>query len=103
MRVVAAIDNSATARAVLSAASTFATLLQVDVTALHVGSATDGRPRRQAAAAAGVRVKLAAGPTLETIVAEASQPDVMAVVLGCAEPRGRRPAGHIAMGLRQQS
>ena len=35
-RVIAAIDNSATSRAILSAASTLATLLEADVSALHV-------------------------------------------------------------------
>ena len=100
MRVVAAIDNSATARAVLSAASTFATLLQVDVTALHVRAGGGWDTARAAASAAGIPVKLVTGPTLETIVAEAGQPDVTAVVLGTrGGPGGRRPAGHIAMGV----
>jgi hypothetical protein len=99
-RVVAAIDNSATARAVLSAASTLATLLQADVSALHVGAGGGWETARAAAAAAGVRVKLAAGPALETIVAEAGKPDVTAVVLGTGGAHGgRRPAGHIAMGV----
>ena len=51
------------------------------------------RPRRcprQARSGAGV----------ETIVAEASQPDEMAVALGTRGAHGgRRPAGHIAMGV----
>ena len=99
-RVVAAIDNSVTARAVLSAASTFATLLQVDVTALHVATGGGWETARAAASAAGIPVKLATGPTLQTIVEEAGQPDVTAIVLGTrGGPAGRRPAGHIAMGV----
>jgi nucleotide-binding universal stress UspA family protein len=100
MRVVAAIDNSATARAVLSAASTFATLLQADVTALHVRAAGGWATASAAASAAGVPITLATGDTLETIVAEAGKPDVTAVVLGTrGASGGRRPAGHIAIGV----
>jgi nucleotide-binding universal stress UspA family protein len=100
MRVVAAIDNSGTARAVLSAASTFANLLQVDVTALHVRAGGGWDTARAAASAAGIPVKIATGPTLESIVAEAGQTDVTAVVLGTrGATGGRRPAGHIAMGV----
>ena len=43
---------------------------------------------RAAASAAGIPVKLATGPTLETIVAEAGQPDVTAVVLGTRGAQG---------------
>ena len=87
-RVLAAIDCSAAARPVLSAASAVADLLGADVDALHVRER--GWATAQAAAdAAGVHLRLLSGRALERIIQEAGRPDVVAVVLGArATPGG---------------
>jgi nucleotide-binding universal stress UspA family protein len=95
-RVLAAIDSSAAARPVLSAAAAMADLLGSDVDALHVRE--PGWATAQAAAdTAGAHLTLVSGRVLERIVQEAGRPDVVAVVLGArATPGGARPAGHVA-------
>ena len=102
-RVLAAIDCSAAARPVLSAANAVATLLGADVDALHVRER--GWETAQAAAdAAGVHLRLLSGRALERIIQEAGRPDVVAVVLGArATPGGARPAGHVATHLATSS
>ena len=95
-RVLAAIDGTAAARPVLSAAVALGDLLGSDVDAVHVGE--DGRATAMAAAdAAATHLMLVAGQPLERIVEEAGRPDVVAIVLGArATPGGARPAGHVA-------
>ena len=102
-RVLAAIDCSAAARPVLSAASALATLLGADVDALHVRER--GWETAQAAAdAANVHLRLLSGRALERIGQEAARADVVAVVLGArATPGGARPAGHVATHLATSS
>jgi nucleotide-binding universal stress UspA family protein len=98
-RVLAAIDCSAAARPVLSAADAVATLLGAEVDALHVRER--GWETAQAAAhSAGVHLRVLSGRALERISQEAGRPDVVAVVLGArATPGGARPAGHVATHL----
>ncbi len=95
-RVLAAIDSSAAARPVLSAAAAMADLFGSHVDALHVQE--PGWATAQAAAdTAGAHLTLVSGRALEQIVQEAGRSDVVAVVLGArATPGGARPAGHIA-------
>jgi nucleotide-binding universal stress UspA family protein len=96
-RVLAAIDSSAAARTVLSAAGAMARLLGADVDALHVREG-GWESARAAAEAAGVALTIAEGPTLPTILEHAAAPDVQAVVVGARRtPGGSRPAGHVAM------
>jgi nucleotide-binding universal stress UspA family protein len=95
-RVLAAIDSSAAARPVLSAAAALADLLGSDVDALHVREQA-WATAKAAADAAGAHLTLVSGRALERIIHEAGQPDVVAVVLGArATPNGARPAGHVA-------
>jgi nucleotide-binding universal stress UspA family protein len=96
-RVIAAIDNSAAAKPVLSVAAAVARLFHAKLEAIHTQQMTDAVAARAAAESAGVRPRLITGPTVRTIVEEARLPDVVAVVLGTrGTPGGRRPAGHIA-------
>lgn len=95
-RVLAAIDCSAAARPVLSAANAVADLLGADVDAVHVRERA-WATAQAAADAAGVDLRLLSGRALERIIQEAGRPDVVAVVLGArATPGGARPAGHVA-------
>jgi nucleotide-binding universal stress UspA family protein len=95
-RVLAAIDNSAAARPVLSAAKAVADLLGADVDALHVRERASATAKA-AADASGMHLTFLSGRALERIIQEAGRPDVVAVVLGArATPGGARPAGHVA-------
>ena len=67
-KVLAALDNSLAGKSLLAAASTFATLLGAEVEALHVR--TDGeRTARNAAEAAGIRLRATTGPVVERLYA----------------------------------
>lgn len=95
-RVLAAIDSSAAARPVLSAAAAMAELLRADLDALHVRER--GWETAQAAAdAAGVTLRVVSGLPLTRVIEEARRSDVVAIVLGARRtPGGARPAGHLA-------
>jgi nucleotide-binding universal stress UspA family protein len=102
-RVLAAIDSSAAARPVLSAAKAVADLLGADVDALHVRERA-WATAKAAADAAGMQLTLLSGRALERIIQEAGRPDVVAVVLGArATPGGARPAGHVATQIATSS
>ena len=102
-RVLAAIDCSAAARPVLSAANAVADLLGADVDAVHVRGPA-WATAQAAADAAGVDLRLLSGRALERIIQEAGRPDVVAVVLGArATPGGARPAGHVAAHIATSS
>jgi nucleotide-binding universal stress UspA family protein len=102
-RVLAAIDCSAAARPVLSAASAVADLLGADVDAVHIREQACATAQA-AADAAGVHLRVLSGRTLERIMQEAAGPNVLAVVLGArATPGGARPAGHVATHLATSS
>ncbi|MGZ6045221.1 MAG: universal stress protein [Isosphaeraceae bacterium] len=95
--MIAAIDNSAAASPVLSAAGAVAELFHAELQAIHVQEASRPSVARAAAKAAGAKLHLVKGPTVSTVVKMAHQPDVVAVVLGArSTPSGRRPAGHVA-------
>lgn len=96
-RVIAAIDNTAAAQAVLAAGTTIAELFEATLEAVHVRD--DGaRTARAAAAAAGLALREVNGPVVRALVSEARRRDVAALVVGArATPAGRRPAGHIAL------
>lgn len=99
-RVIAAIDNTAAAASVLSAADTIAvTLFDADVEALHVRENSDETALR-IADEAGIRLRIETGPTVASIVHAARAPEVAAVIVGSRSKRdGPRPAGHTALEI----
>ena len=98
-KVLAAIDNSAAARPVLSAAVAVAELLGVDVEAVHARE--DGYRTAQAAAeAASVPLRETRTRGMSGLLEAAQDAAVEQVVLGArATHAGRRPAGHVALEL----
>lgn len=98
-KVLAAIDNSAAAGPVLSAARAVAGLLGVEVEAVHAPE--DGyRTALAAAEAAGVPFRITETPGVPGLVEAAEGSDVAQVVLGARGTHGgRRPAGHVALIL----
>lgn len=98
-RVLAALDDSATAQPVLATASAVARLLGAELEAVHVR--TDGAGvARSVADTAGLALVELEGPVVETLVEAASQADVALAVLGArATPGGARPAGTTAVGV----
>jgi nucleotide-binding universal stress UspA family protein len=95
--VIAAIDNSAAARPVLSAALEVARVLGAEVEAIHVPEA-GGSTAEDAARTAGIVFRTVSGPVASGIVDAAEGSAVEAVVLGSrASVGGPRPAGHIAL------
>jgi nucleotide-binding universal stress UspA family protein len=98
-KVLAAIDNSAAARPVLSAAVAVAGLLGAEVEAVHARE--DGyRTALAAAEAAGVLLRETTTRGVRGLVEAAEDSDVAQVVLGArATHAGRRPAGHVALEL----
>jgi nucleotide-binding universal stress UspA family protein len=95
--VLAAIDTSPCARAVLETARSVAELFEDTVSALHV-SEDGGEAVVKLAHEAGVELREAGGSPIEAIVAAARDPDVVAVVLGArGNHGGARPAGHAAL------
>jgi nucleotide-binding universal stress UspA family protein len=100
-RVIAAIDGSAVARAVLATGAAAAELFQSELEAVHVRT-REGRAdaAAAAAAAAGVALQTLEGPELPTLFAVGREADVRALVVGArSEPAGRRPAGKVALGV----
>lgn len=95
-RVIAAIDNSPTAKPVLSAAAAMATLFAADLEAVHAEE-TGTAAVEAAARAAGVNLRLIGQPTLAKLIEAAQDEDVVAVVIGARNTLGgARPPGHIA-------
>jgi nucleotide-binding universal stress UspA family protein len=98
-KVLAAVDNTPAARAVLAAAVAFGDLLGAEVEAIHARE--DGHSTAEAAArAAGVPLRVIEGPVVPALRGAGTGPDVAALVLGMrAFAVGRRPAGHVALQL----
>jgi nucleotide-binding universal stress UspA family protein len=98
-KVLAALDNSLAGKSLLAAASTFATLLDAEVEALHVR--TDGeRTARNTAKAAGIRLQATTGPVVERLVEAGRASDVVALAIGArGTPAGRRPVGGTASAI----
>ena len=95
--VLAAVDASPCAHAVMQTALSIAEWFDATVTALHVRENDRDAPL-QVARGAGVELHEAAGPPIEAIVAAAEDPGVVAVVLGArGANRGPQPAGHTAL------
>lgn len=95
--VVAAIDNTPAARAVLSAAGALARILGAGVEAVHVREGSTAGAEA-AASAGGVKLEVLNGETAPTLVTAAGLAPAVAIVLGMrSSPAGRRPAGHVAL------
>jgi nucleotide-binding universal stress UspA family protein len=98
-RVLAAIDESAAARAVLESAAALARVLAATPEALYV---RENHPRspRHAADTAGIALREVSGRVVDEIATAAEAEDVRAVVVGVrSRPAARRPAGHVALEL----
>jgi nucleotide-binding universal stress UspA family protein len=97
--VVAALDNSLAGRPVLAAARALASLLDARVEALHVPANGD-RTARNAAAAAGIPLRIVSGPVVERLVQAGEAEDVVALALGArATPAAARPLGGTAAAV----
>jgi nucleotide-binding universal stress UspA family protein len=98
-KVIAALDNSSAARAVLATAGNLAQLFNAEVVALHVGEDGD-RTARAAAAAAGLELRRVQGPTVPTLVEAAAAPDVVLLVVGARRlAKGGKPIGKTALDV----
>jgi len=97
--VLAAVDNSATAAPVLSAATAVAALLGAGIEAVHARE--NGYRKAQAAADAfGIPLRETRSRGLHGLIDSAEDPGVVQVVLGArSSSTGRRPAGHTALRL----
>jgi nucleotide-binding universal stress UspA family protein len=97
--VLAAIDNSGQARAVLAVARAVADALHLEVAAVHV-TENGHETATASAAAAGVPLRILSGDPVRQLVAAASAAEVQVVVLGLRDhPAGPRPGGHTALAV----
>jgi nucleotide-binding universal stress UspA family protein len=95
-KLIAALDNSATAATVLATAEALADLFGAGVEAVHVGENHDRVPAA-AASAAGLRLRRLDGPTVPALVHAGEADDVVGLVLGTRRlPIGGRPIGSTA-------
>lgn len=98
--VVAALDGSTAAPAVMGTATGIASLLGADVEALHV---REGDRVPDVVAGARVPVVLADGDPVDEIVRALHRPEVVLGVLGArGEPAGPRPAGHVVTAVAER-
>ncbi len=98
-RILAAIDDSETAPAVLAMATALATATAATAEALHVRE--DGHePKPAEVGQQGVTIRDVSGNVVEQIAAAAGAPDVGAVVVGARRrPDSARPTGHVTLAL----
>lgn len=97
--ILAAIDDSEAASAVLAIAAAFADVTAATPAALHVRE-NGGEHARATAEATGIPLREATGDVIDQITIAATAPDVRAVVVGARRhPEGARPAGHVAFAL----
>jgi nucleotide-binding universal stress UspA family protein len=94
--VIAALDTTAIARAVLETALRIGELAGAKIEAVHVHDGTAETPR-SLAARAGVRLRSLRGRVGPTLAAAMSAPTTIAGVIGArATPGGRQPVGRVA-------
>jgi nucleotide-binding universal stress UspA family protein len=79
--VLAALDNSPTAKSVLASARALAALLDTEVAAVHVQT-DGGRTARSVAEAVGIPLRIATGPVVERLVEAGEAGDVVALAIG---------------------
>jgi len=98
-RVIAALDNSLAARAVLATAGSLARLFGAELEAVHVGEDHDRIASSEAASRA-LELRKLTGPTVPALVEVAEDEDVVALVVGTRRlPLGGRPVGATALEL----
>lgn len=100
-RIIAAIDNSITARPALAAATSLARILGSDVQAIHVAEDGDDLART-CAESMGVPFVNLAGDPLEQIVEAAAADDVVGVAVGARQRLSDHHIGHLARALASQ-
>jgi nucleotide-binding universal stress UspA family protein len=93
--IVAAIDNSAAARPVLSMATALGEILNASVEALHI-SDNEGETASAIAESLGVPCRTCPGDPLTRIVERAADANVTAVVVGARRRLNGRNIGHLA-------
>jgi nucleotide-binding universal stress UspA family protein len=96
--VIAAIDNSAAARPVLTAAMALAQLLDASTQALHV-SDDNGETAQGCADSLAIPFRRLRGDPLEQLVAQARAPDVVAVAIGTRRGVKEHAVGHTALAV----
>jgi len=97
--ILAAIDTSAAAGPVLATALAIAELFDARAEAIHVRDG-DQETAQASARRAGVPLRTASGPPLETLLSAAREEEVEAVVIGArAVPLGDRPVGAVARAV----
>lgn len=97
--VIAAIDNSAAARPVLTMAQAVAFALGGALDVIHVAE-DDHETADAAVQVAGVTLRVLAGDPVEQLALEVAEENVVALVLGARGALGGpRPAGHLALTL----
>jgi nucleotide-binding universal stress UspA family protein len=94
-RILAAIDNSAAARPVVSMATALGEILNASVEALHV-SDEKGQTACATAESGGVEYRTLLGDPFTRIVQRAAENDVVAVVVGARRRLKARRLGHLA-------
>ena len=100
MIVIAAIDESSGARAVLHVAKRLASLLGAQVEAVHVRTESSGGAVAALADAAQVPVSVRAGDIVAGLGSAVRERDAIALVIGSRDfPEGVSPAGHIALAI----
>lgn len=101
--VLAAIDTSAAARAVLETALGIGDLMDATVEAVHVRNGSAERAEALGAWSE-VPVRVLRGPVAPTLLHAVAEPGVLAAVLGArATPGGRRPAGRTALHVLERA
>lgn len=102
-KLIAAIDNSVTARPVCAMALAVAPVLGADIECVHV--VEDGFQTAQAVAeASGLPLRLLKDDSLDALARVAVEPDVVAVLLGAhSHPGTRRGVGHLPLALASET
>jgi len=99
-QLLAALDDSAATAPVVAVAQWFASLLDLEVVALHVSEDGSGTTARATADAAGVKFEIRAGDPSRTIRQAATDDDVLGIAIGArALPANRVPAGHVTLDM----
>jgi hypothetical protein len=101
--VLAALDASPAARAVVETCHGIAELMGADVEAVHVGR-RHSETLETLAAQHEVPLRLLPPPTEDALLGAVAAPNVVAAVVGArATPGGRRPTGHTALAVLQRT
>jgi nucleotide-binding universal stress UspA family protein len=98
-KILVALDNSPTGRAVLETARALAALLDADVEALHV-RVNGAQTAHHSAETAAIPLRTVAGPVVDRLVEAGTEEDVVALVIGARGTHAaRRPLGSTAASV----